>query len=213
VTPTPPVRALALVLALLAFLSACGPAPSGRSTEPLDVTRDPVQEEASHAVPFRLEKGGWTVTITPRASYVVRGIVLSVERYRFDRNAFLSPCDVALAWGPLVEGNLYRKIRWDQSGRWYWWAYGASFPYDNAFIARYSANTHIIPATENVGKAAAALPRHRPAELKGYLVDVDATRDGQSFWWHSSLSREDTGDGSCEVLFLEQVVSQGKVYR
>ncbi|MGC8762502.1 MAG: hypothetical protein ACP5VN_02535 [Acidobacteriota bacterium] len=202
-----------LSLALLGLLAACGPTPSGRWSEPLDLSRDPVQEALADPVPFRIEKGGWTVTITPRASYAVRGIVLSVERYRFDRNALLSPCDVALAWGPLVEGGLYRKIRWDQSGRWYWWAYGGSFPYDNAFIARYSANTHIIPATPNVGKAAAALKRHRPAELRGYLVDVDAKRDGQSFWWHSSLSREDTGDGSCEVLFLEQVVSQGKVYR
>ncbi len=200
-------------LALFALLSACGPSPSGRAVEPLDVTRDPVQEEAVGILPFRVEKAGWSVTITPRATYTVRGVVLSVERYRFDRNALLSPCDVALAWGPLAEGNLYRKIRWDQSGRWYWWAYSNDFPYDNAFIARYSANTHVIPATRNVGKAAASLKRNRPAELHGYLVDVDAARDGQSFWWHSSLTRQDTGDGSCEVLFLLRVVAQGKVYR
>lgn len=207
--------ALLRTLALLLFSAplACGPAPSGRSTEPLDCSKDPIQEAAAERVPFRIEKGGWTITLTPKAAYVVRGIVLSVERYRFDRNALLSPCDVALAWGPLVEGDLYRKIRWDQSGRWYWWAYPGSFPYDNAFVARYSANTHVIPATRNVGKAAAALKRRRPAELKGFLVDADAERGGQQWWWHSSLSRNDTGDGSCEVLYLEQVTSEGKVYR
>lgn len=211
--PHPSARPPALALVFLTFFSACGPSSSGPSTTPLDVSQDPVQKELSGAVPFRIQKAGWAVTLTPKASYTVRGIVLSVKRYRFDRNALLSPCDVALAWGPLVEGELYKKIRWDQSGRWYWWSYTAESPFDNAFIARYSANTHVIPATRTVGRAAAALQRNHPVELQGYLVDVDATRDGHSFWWHSSLSREDTGDGSCEVLYLERVVARGKVYR
>ena len=38
--------------------------------------------------------------------------------------------------------------------------------------------------------------------LKGYLVRVEA-KDG---WrWKSSLTREDTGGGACELIFVEDL--------
>jgi hypothetical protein len=40
------------------------------------------------------------------------------------------------------------------------------------------------------------------AHLRGYLID--ANRD-DGFSWHTSLTREDTGDGACELMWVEAV--------
>jgi hypothetical protein len=49
----------------------------------------------------------------------------------------------------------------------------------------------------------ARLDRLRPGQLvsvRGFLVDV---RGPNGFAWNTSLSRSDTGDGSCEVVWVE----------
>ena len=38
--------------------------------------------------------------------------------------------------------------------------------------------------------------------LEGYLVKV-ISKDG--WWWKSSLTRNDTGNGACEVIWVEEV--------
>jgi hypothetical protein len=52
----------------------------------------------------------------------------------------------------------------------------------------------------------ALLRRPRPGEvvtLRGYLVDV---RGPNGFRWNTSLRRDDTGDGACELMWVEQVL-------
>ena len=39
-------------------------------------------------------------------------------------------------------------------------------------------------------------------QARGYLVDVD--RD-DGFYWRTSLRRDDTGGGSCEIFYVEQI--------
>ncbi len=37
---------------------------------------------------------------------------------------------------------------------------------------------------------------------RGYLVDADHE---SGFRWQTSLSREDTGDGACELFYVERI--------
>ena len=49
------------------------------------------------------------------------------------------------------------------------------------------------------------LRRLRPGQvvtLTGYLVDV---RGPGGFRWNTSLRRDDTGDGACELMWIERV--------
>ena len=43
--------------------------------------------------------------------------------------------------------------------------------------------------------------------IKGYLVNVDAVKPNgsESYYWHSSTSRTDTGDGACEVIYATEI--------
>lgn len=201
-----------ILLLAIALSTGCRPEVTRFAFEPVDARSDPAQTAGASMPAWTLRRGGFTLTVTPKADYTVRGIVVSTRRYLHDRNSFLSPCDVALAWGGLAEDDLWRRISWDQSGRWYWWTYDEDFPYDNSMIARHSANTHIIPATPNLRRAVLGLDAGDRAALSGQLVFVDASDGDTTWWWHTSLSREDTGEGSCEVLFLRSLEVDGKVY-
>jgi hypothetical protein len=201
-----------LIFILLAV--ACGaPAPSDYDSTAIDPSAEPVQETAEDVKPIIIERNGWRFDITPRASYSIQGEVLSKKNYYSGTPAVISPCDFALVFGELYTSNLYKDISWSQSGRWYWWQYGASFPrQDDKFIARWSSNTHIIPANDNLKKAAKSVDEGDLVVLEGYLVSIDGKNDGETYFWNSSLARTDTGDGSCEVLYLTKIRIGEKVY-
>jgi hypothetical protein len=66
-----------------------------------------------------------------------------------------------------------------------------------------SANVHIIPKDNTLEKTFNNVYKGSLIELKGYLVEV-RTDDG---WrWVSSLKRDDTGGGSCELFWVEEVI-------
>jgi hypothetical protein len=206
-------RALGVLGSLLVvFTSSCGPRPSAEDPTPIDVSLPPEQVALEGAEPIRVNDGGWEFTLTPLASYVLRGVVVSRENYRFDWNTGLSPCDVAMVWGELEAGDAWRRFKWSQDGRWYFWRWRGQEPFPNAMVVRTSSNTHIVPADSNLARAARSLSKGDVAELDGELVAIEGRKGGQTVRCRSSLSREDTGDGSCEILYLRRLRVAGKVY-
>jgi len=197
---------------LLMGAAGCGPRPTSQDAGPIDVSQPPEQTAIDNADPIRLEAGGYEFVITPLARYVLRGVVVSSESYRTGWNASLSPCDVALVWGDLAADDAWRKLAWSQSGRWYYWRWHGQQPFSNGEVMRNSSNTHVVPASSDLGGAARSLAPGDIAELAGELVRIDGRRGQESVWWKSSLSRTDTGDGSCELLYLRRLRVNGKVY-
>lgn len=159
--------------------------------------RAPRQTPASPAMPpFRLGDH----EVTPLAGFTIEARVLAREDYRFDRNAAVSPTDLALGWGRMAREEHYRRLSITQSGRWYYYRWGREGPpLPPGEIIASSANMHMIPADAVV---AAALSRVRPDQtvrLRGWLVEV---RGDDGWTWRSSLSREDSGDGGCELVYV-----------
>ncbi len=203
---------LSVVALLLLPATACGPSPSLEDEAPIDVSLAPEQTPVEGGGALRTEAGGYEITITPVAQYVLRGVVLSRESYHLGWNGELSPCDLAVAWGDLAAGEAWRTLSWSQSGRWYFWRWSGTPPFPADVIVRNSSNTHLIPASRNLRVAVRALGRGDVVELFGELVTVEGQRGGDRVWWRSSLSRSDTGDGSCELLYLRRLRVDGKVY-
>lgn len=203
-----------VVLATMVLLNACGaPAPTDMDSTPIDPSAEPAQGKIDDGEPIVIEKKGWRFVLTPEASYQIQGEVLSRENYSAGVQSIISPCDIALVFGELYSSSLYKDISWSQSGRWYWWKYDASFPkQDDRYIARWSSNNHIIPATGTLWKAARSVDEGDLVVLEGYLVKLDGDKKGENYFWNSSLSRTDTGDGSCEVLYLTKMRIGENVY-
>jgi hypothetical protein len=196
----------------LGWIVACSERPSRLDPTPIEVRGDPGQRPAADPQPITLDEGGWEWTVTPRAEYIIQGVVVGRERYRFDFNAKLSPCDIAIAWGPLVGHEAFDGIEFSQSGRFYFWHPRRGRPVDPAFVARFSSNTHIVPARPGLGRIACAVRPGQRVALAGDLVTIEGRKGDRRFRWASSLTRNDSGDGSCEILYLRRIRVDGRVY-
>jgi len=186
-------------LAVAAWLYLHEPAAAWRG---MPAARDPVQTADGLPAPFH--QGEYT--IAPLARYRVTAVVLSRDRYRNDRGADLSPVDLALGWGPMSVASVINELKISQSGRWYEFRYPGEPPLEQRQIEIHSANTHCLPADDAVRDQLLAVKRHELVSMEGYLVEVTAP-DG--YRWHSSLSREDTGGGACEVLWITSLSHRG----
>ncbi|WP_290884863.1 hypothetical protein [Arenimonas sp.] len=159
--------------------------------------RVPLQTPASPAMPpFRLADH----EVTPLAGFAIEARVLAREDYRFDRNAAISPTDLALGWGRMAREEFYEPLRISQSGRWYfyrWGSEGPPLPLDEIIAS--SANMHMIPADAGVAEALSRVRPGQTVRLRGWLVEV---RGADGWTWRSSLSREDSGNGGCEVVYV-----------
>jgi hypothetical protein len=156
----------------------------------------PTQEKIALPEKFAFED----YTITPLARFHVVAKVLSRRNYRWGREADLSPVDLALGWGRMSDESVVNRIEIWQSSRWYRWQTDA-FPIPRREIETYSGNMHLIPANGSVESAIDRACTGHIVEFSGSLVRVD----GKDGWrWVSSLSRKDTGDHSCELVYVEK---------
>ena len=179
-----------------------------RATDPVDWQRDPIQEPTARA-PFQLPSRHGAVTILPRARYDLAAVVVSRERYWLDASAFLSPLDLAVAWGPAAGRDVRRRVDFYQGDRFVIWS-THDRTIDLAAFARHVANVHTLPADDTVRAALLDADPGDVVRLTGLLVDARA-EDG--FRWKTSLTRNDDGPGSCEVMWVESVQVGDRLYR
>lgn len=139
---------------------------------------------------------------TALAKFDLRGKVLGKEKYNYDRGSDIAPYDLALGWGKMSDQTIVDKIDISQRTRWYFWKTD-SFPIPRKELETSSANMHIIPANDLVEDVLDDILVGEIILLEGYLVAVNAD-DGWK--WKSSLSREDTGGGACEVVWVEKLL-------
>lgn len=161
---------------------------------------------------INIDKDNVHFSIYPQASYRIYAMVMSKSRYYFDWSSKLSPYDLALAWNKLMLQENQKGISYSQGNRWYYFYYDNTFPLDKAYIEQHSANTHIIPANGKVFEAVDKVRVKEKIYMEGYLVYIDANKKGAQSSWHSSLTRYDTGDGACEVFYVNRAILNGKIY-
>lgn len=168
--------------------------------------RAPVQHDTPGATPFPHDD----FQLTPLATFDIEARVLSRETYRFDSESALSPIDLALGWGPMSDSAVLDGLDIDQSGRWYSYRWHTPEPpIPQVQIRDSSANMHMIPAD---GAVAARLDRIRAGDvvrIRGHLVEA---RNEAGWRWRSSLTRQDSGGGACELVYvtsIEEIVVAG----
>ncbi len=184
----------AVVILLLIYYKSQQPVVLGDGVKAADA---PVQVNIESAKPFYFD----SYQVTPLAEFDIKAKVILREDYSSDRGAQISPIDLALGWGRMSDESVLEKIEFSQSGRWYRYRYKTP-PIPQQEIQSHSANMHLIPATAVVGKQIDRVKAGQVIKIKGKLVTV--TESATGFQWKSSLTREDTGGGACELIFVEQ---------
>jgi len=161
------------------------------------VPEEPHQTNLKDAAPWEHK----SYRIVPLATFSIRARVLLEERYWLGRESTLSPLDLTVGWGLMSDQTVLEQYRITRGYRRFWWQArnGAAAALKNEVIT-HSANIHIIPASDDLARSLARLRPGNIVEMGGLLVEADG-RDGWK--WRSSLTRDDTGDGACELMWVE----------
>ncbi len=158
------------------------------------VKEEPYQKNISDGKPWNKDD----YKITPLADFHLKARILSLEWYHIDEESDLAPVDLALGWEEMSDQANLDKIDISQGNRWYNWS-TKHFPIPRRTIETESANMHIIPANEQIEETLDKVVKGNIIELTGYLVFIER-KDGWK--WKSSLTRNDTGGGACEVIWV-----------
>lgn len=135
--------------------------------------------------------------ITPLYNFKLEAKALSKKSYR-DNLSEIGPIDIAFGWNQMSDEAILKNIKISQRGRWYYWN-TPEFPIPRKQIETSSANMHLIHANEEVKQVIAKVKKGQIIQLQGELVQVH--KQGQLVW-NSSTTRNDTGGGACEVIYV-----------
>jgi hypothetical protein len=102
----------------------------------------------------------------------------------------------------MSDNKVIRAFDISQSVRFYSWMPKQALPIPRQAVIEHSANTHVIPADAGVARQLERVRIGQVVHLRGYLVN--AVRD-DGVYITTSMTRSDSGPGSCEVLLVEQV--------
>lgn len=162
---------------------------------------EPAQTTLQNAAP----QPSWldaAAQLTPRAAISAKVRVLSHQRYRWDRMSRVVPVDLAVGWGKMSDSAVLDQIDISQSARFMTWRTGAEPPVPWSYISNHAANWHIIPADKSIARTLARIRSGDIVVVEGDLVDVDKPGD---WYTRTSLTREDTGAGACEVVLVKKL--------
>ena len=161
------------------------------------------------------EYKGRPLNLRYRAKYDITAIVTSVyDYYGYDDYAALVPRDVCLAWGDLGKNYLEGKVEFEQNERKcsvkvpeeldYLLNTRQSIYGKESTIATMS-NNHIISSTVEIRDKVLSLKPREKIRMTGFLVDIIYGTAHPTFHMMTSLSRDDSGDGACEIFYVTSI--------
>ena len=193
-------RLVAIILVAVALYGAYGYITS----RPIDwpagelVADDPKQTNFEGAEPIQHK----SFELLPRARFSAEVRVLGHEQYRAGDLADVSPLDLAVGWGPMSDSAVIDELDISQSNRFYYWHFDDEPPIPQREIVTHSSNWHLVPADDVVWHDLQRVREGDIVTLEGLLIDIKNS-NGQVI--RTSLRRNDTGAGACEVVLVEKV--------
>lgn len=142
--------------------------------------------------------------LKPLARFALDARVLHRKVYRYDRYANLVPVDLAVGWGPMSDETVLDQLEISQSARFFWYEWKQQPPIPREEIVAHATNLHLIPSGPAIAAQCKELRVGELIHLEGLLVEATGPDIGT---WRSSLSRTDSGNGACELIWVEEIHS------
>ncbi len=139
--------------------------------------------------------------IIPKADFKLEARVLSIKNYYFDTFTELTPTDVVFGWGPMSNETHLNSIMVRQSERSFYFEM-ANPPLKQEKMWQHAANMHLIGPTQEIRDKINSLRQGQIVKIEGFLVNAKSP-DGWTL--KSSLSRDDIGDSSSELVWINSL--------
>ncbi len=170
---------------------------------------EPVQTD-TQAAPFQTTVGGVTYTVTPKADYEIWGLVVSGH----DSNAWwdwihqavndhLNVVDLCVVFGENVARGAYVGLDYS-SGQWVCNVQTRSTEKWQRFSMRALSNNHLLADSKGLAERLRGIRIGDQVRVRGVLAEY-AHNHGMAFTRGTSLTRDDTGNGACETIYVQDV--------
>lgn len=180
------------------------------SNENVDETiyNEPIQTEVV-VDPIVETNQEFTAEINPKYSYKIWGIVVSLHDsgswydYYHANDPFNSR-DLCVVWGENVDSEIYKTGKYSSGDFTCYWNFKSREDYQ-AFSGSHISNNHLLPSNEEIYKAIQNADVGDQVHLEGYLSEysVTVTDNGRELFHRgTSTTREDTGNGACETIYV-----------
>jgi len=166
----------------------------------------PVQVDAEEP-PIEVEAGGIHFSVAPVADYSIAGLVVSEHKsdsfadyYHELWHDQLNVGDLCVVWGQNLSGGLYRRIDfWSEP-------FTCNFRTTDeeawrAFRTNEISNNHLLAKNRTLRRQILSARVGDVVRIEGKLARYSNDR---GFHRGTSLTREDTGDGACETIWVNR---------
>ena len=164
------------------------------------VSAPPVQK--NRAPKWLGRVGEWNVIAVAR--YHLRGRVLGTKRYHSGPNSDLVPIDVAVGWNRMSDQAILDQFSISMGNRFFFYEWQNEPAIPPGEIQRSAANNHVIAASDDVRQVIRGLRAGQIVTMDGYLVNAIGP---EGMTWNSSLTRDDTGNGACELFYVRNATA------
>jgi hypothetical protein len=186
---------------------------SGR-LPPRDVLVSAVTEEPSQTptavAPFKVTAEGIEYGIKPVFDYDIAGLVVSRhdsatwwDYIHAASHDHLNVADLCMVWGVNAGDAAYLDMSFS-SGQFVCYFQAHSAASAQAQYFRALSNNHLLTADPSVSSRIAHLRVGDQVRLRGQLVEY-THHHGFEFHRGTSVSRDDTGNGACETVFVRDL--------
>ena len=144
--------------------------------------------------------------VKPLADYEISGMVVSHNDIHswFDMYHDKSSVDIkdlCVLWGTNTRNNLFKDFKFE-SGAWTCYFSTSNNEAYEKFFQDEISNNHLISADPKIRDLIQSARIGDQIKMKGHLVSY-TSEDNPQGWRSSSLVREDTGNGACEVMYVK----------
>jgi len=196
----------AVLLAVSLFLRHALPGPAELRAE---LRNEPLQEP-TQAAAFETTVAGVTYTVKPMADYEIWGLVVSAHDsdtwWDYIHKAWndqLNVVDLCVVFAENVASGGYVGLDYS-SGQFVCYVQTGSSEKWQRFSMRALSNNHLLADRASIVSKLRAVQIGDQVRIHGVLAEYGHNH-GVGFKRGTSLTRDDTGNGACETIFVQEV--------
>jgi hypothetical protein len=174
-----------------------------------ELRNEPLQEP-TQAAPFTTKVGGITYTVKPVADYEIWGLVVSEhdseswwDWIHTAWNDQLNVVDLCVVFAENVTSGGYVGLDYS-SGQFVCYVQTKSTEKWQRFSMRALSNNHLLADRPSIAARLRSVKIGDQVRIRGWLAEY-AHNQGFAFKRGTSLTRDDTGNGACETIYVQEV--------